>query len=110
MIFDLDRHKIRVAMETFFAAVGGGAFGAIGDALMGYFSEPPTFDPYSPASWRGLTKAAIGGAIGAAIYLFRKLPRNPAASDRRHDAEQVEEAASKLVEQGAIPPIMPKKP
>jgi len=36
------------------------------------------------------------------------MPRNPATFERRQDVAQVEKAATKMVEQGEIAPIVPK--
>lgn len=103
MLFDLDRHKVRVGLEMLITAASGGAIAAIVAA----FTDPAHFN-FSIEGLKDLARVAGGGAFTGILFLLRSLPRNPTSYERRQDAPQVEKAAVKLVEQGTIPPILPK--
>lgn len=104
MLFDLTPHKLRVAAEMAITAAVGGAIAAV----MAAWVDPTQFDPTKLDAWRNLGRVALGGAFTGVLFLLRSLPRNPAAYQRREDVPQVVKAAKDLVQQGEIPPILPK--
>lgn len=92
MIFDLDRHKLRVAAELALTAAWTGA-------LTGIFMtwvDPKDFNIFSAGDWHRLLQVASMGAFIGILNLLRSLPRNPVSFSRREDPAQVIKAAENL--------------
>lgn len=91
MLFDLDRHKVRVAAEVVLTAASGGAIAAV----MATVSDPAHFN-LTLSGLKDLARVAAGGAFTGVLFLLRSIPRDPTAWQRREDPRQVEKAAEKL--------------
>ena len=98
-----DKHSLRVGLEMVLTAASGGAIAAVTAA----FTDPSHFN-FTLEGMKDLARVAGAGAFTGVLFLLRTMPRNPATFERRQDVAQVEKAATKMVEQGEIAPIVPK--